>query len=36
MRELAKTFGDLLVWQKAHFIVFSAYYLLSDFPKKFS
>ena len=33
MREPAKTFEDLLVWQKAHFFVLSAYRLSGAFPK---
>ncbi|WP_206808388.1 four helix bundle protein [Paradesulfitobacterium ferrireducens] len=33
MREPAKTFEDLLVWQKAHLFVLSVYRLSSAFPK---
>lgn len=33
MREPAKTFEDLLVWQKAHSFVLAAYRLSATFPK---
>ena len=33
IREPAKSFQDLIVWQKAHQFVLSAYSLSSDFPK---
>ena len=33
MRETAKTFQDLVVWQKAHQIVLGAYALSQGFPK---
>ena len=33
MRELAKTFEDLLVWQKAHLFVLTVYRLTGVFPK---
>ncbi|ALF54813.1 30S ribosomal protein S23 [Nostoc piscinale CENA21] len=33
MRQPAKTFQDLLVWQKAHQFVLSIYKLTRDFPK---
>ncbi len=33
MREPAKTFEDLLVWQKAHLFVLAAYRLSGGFPK---
>jgi four helix bundle protein len=33
MREPAKTFEDLLVWQKAHSFVLSVYHLTEKFPK---
>jgi four helix bundle protein len=33
MREPAKTFEDLLVWQKAHSFVLAAYRLSASFPK---
>ena len=33
MREAAKTFQDLVVWQKAHEVVLSAYQLSQGFPK---
>ncbi len=33
MREPAKTFEDLLVWQKAHLFVLAVYRLSSTFPK---
>lgn len=33
MREPAKTFEDLLVWQKAHSFVIAAYRLSATFPK---
>ena len=33
MREPAKTFEDLLVWQKAHFFVLAVYHLSGTFPK---
>jgi four helix bundle protein len=33
MREPAKTFEDLLVWQKAHLFVLSVYRLTGMFPK---
>jgi four helix bundle protein len=33
MREPAKTFQDLLVWQKAHLFVLAVYRLTSAFPK---
>lgn len=33
MREPAKTFEDLLVWQKAHSFVLAAYRLSVSFPK---
>ena len=33
MREPAKTFQDLIVWQKAHQFVLSVYSFTSDFPK---
>jgi len=32
MREPAKTFEDLLVWQKAHLFVLSVYQLSKSFP----
>lgn len=32
-REPAKSFQDLIVWQKAHEFVLSAYRFSSDFPK---
>ena len=34
MREPAKTFEDLLVWQKAHLFVLSIYRLSGMFPKQ--
>lgn len=33
MREPAKTFEDLLVWQKAHLFVLAVYRLSGTFPK---
>jgi len=33
MREPAKTFEDLLVWQRAHSFVLSVYRITGDFPK---
>lgn len=33
MREPAKTFEDLVVWQKAHLFVLMVYRLSRDFPK---
>ena len=33
MKEPAKTFEDLLVWQKAHLFVLSVYHLTGTFPK---
>ena len=33
MREPAKTFEDLVVWQKAHLFVLSVYRLSGMFPK---
>jgi len=33
MRETAKTFEDLLVWQRAHSFVLSVYRLTGAFPK---
>ena len=33
MREPAKTFEDLLVWQKAHLFVLSVYRMTATFPK---
>ncbi|HOO39620.1 MAG TPA: four helix bundle protein [Deltaproteobacteria bacterium] len=33
MRTPAKTFEDLIVWQKAHYFVLQAYKLTSNFPK---
>jgi four helix bundle protein len=33
MREAAKTFEDLLVWQKAHLFVLAVYRLSGAFPK---
>ncbi len=33
MREPAKTFEDLIVWQKAHLFVLSVYRLTRSFPK---
>ncbi len=33
MREPAKSFQDLLVWQKAHKFVIESYRLTDDFPK---
>jgi len=33
MRTPAKTFEDLIVWQKAHRFVLEVYNLTSDFPK---
>ena len=33
MREPAKTFEDLVVWQKAHQFVLGVYRLSQDFPK---
>ncbi len=33
MREPAKTFEDLLVWQRSHSFVLSAYHLSASFPK---
>ena len=33
MREPAKTFEDLYVWQKAHLFVLSVYRLTDSFPK---
>lgn len=33
MREPAKTFEDLLVWQKAHAFVLAAYRMSGTFPK---
>jgi hypothetical protein len=32
MREPAKTFEDLLVWQRAHEFVLAVYHLTRDFP----
>jgi four helix bundle protein len=34
MREPAKTFEDLLVWQKAHLFVLAIYRLSETFPKQ--
>lgn len=34
MRELAKTFEDLLVWQKAHLFVITVYRITGLFPKQ--
>jgi four helix bundle protein len=33
MREAARTFQDLIVWQKAHQFVLSVYKFASNFPK---
>jgi len=33
MREPAKTFEDLLVWQKAHSFVLEVYHITGTFPK---
>lgn len=33
MRESAKTFEDLLVWQKAHLFVLAVYRISASFPK---
>jgi len=33
MREPAKTFEDLLVWQKAHSFVITVYHITASFPK---
>jgi four helix bundle protein len=33
MRKPAKTFKDLIVWQKAHQLVLAIYKMSSDFPK---
>ena len=33
MREKAKTFEDLIVWQKAHVFVISVYQMTQEFPK---
>jgi four helix bundle protein len=33
MREPAKTFEDLLVWQKAHSFVIAVYHITASFPK---
>jgi len=33
MRDPAKTFQDLLVWQKAHSFVLSVYRITGEFPK---
>jgi four helix bundle protein len=33
MREPAKTFEDLIVWQKAHQLVLGVYRLTNEFPK---
>ncbi len=33
MREPAKTFEDLLVWQKAHLFVLAVYRLSGAFPR---
>jgi len=33
MREPAKTFEDLLVWQKAHSFVLAVYRITGTFPK---
>jgi len=33
MKSLAKTFMDLLVWQKAHLLVLAAYKITESFPK---
>ncbi|MEW5954513.1 MAG: four helix bundle protein [Bacillota bacterium] len=33
MRKPAKTFEDLLVWQKAHLFVLAVYRLSRTFPK---
>jgi four helix bundle protein len=33
MRSPARTFEDLIVWQKAHALVLSVYSLTSDFPR---
>jgi four helix bundle protein len=33
MREAAKSFQDLIVWQKAHQFVLAAYHFSSNFPK---
>ena len=33
MREPAKTFEDLLVWQKAHSFVLAVYRITGEFPK---
>ena len=32
-KKRAKTFQDLIVWQKAHFFVLTIYRLTKDFPK---
>ena len=34
MREVAKTFEDLIVWQKAHQFVLATYQLTKAFPKE--
>lgn len=34
MKESARCFEDLIVWQKAHNFVLSAYQLTKDFPKE--
>ena len=34
MRKPAKTFRDLIVWQKAHLFVLQTYSLTSNFPKE--
>lgn len=33
MREPAKTFEDLVVWQKSHWFVLAVYRLTQDFPR---
>jgi hypothetical protein len=35
MRKPAKTFEDLLVWQKAHLFVLAVYRSTMAFPKKY-
>lgn len=34
MRQAAKTFQDLVVWQKAHHLVLGIYKLTDDFPRE--
>ena len=33
MRQAARTFQDLIVWQKAHRFVLSVYRITNEFPK---